>query len=293
MTDSKQIKQALLCTLAAACIAAPSLAASPYREDAPPVMQPPPLAAPVDIITPAIKHFQARYQTTGRPRIALFWNVELVDSLEDQMVKTRRLSGGTHESVNSLEETTAGEAGKAKLVEGEAKSSIDLTATETTRRISANVKRRTELSERDMWKTETSFTSTMREAGVRFIDRNTILRTSALTEGTENTRALETRALLGKADLLMEVLMTQDPDAPLGWGFRMNLRNIKTGEDRASLYTEALPIISTPSRTRFHATDTGFTKVVEEPQATVQDVGRALAVEVMSAIASTEQALAK
>lgn len=259
-----------------------ALAESPYRDDVSPVVEPPRQEAPPDVVSPVIKQFQERYRSAGRPRIALFWNVELVDTLDDQVVKTTRTKTQSDDSENHLTKTTNEEAGAATLVDGETASATETVKTEATQRVSANVKRSTSLSERDIWKTETAFRAELRNAGVRLLDRNTIMRITALIAGTENTRAVEAKALVGKADLLMEVLTTEDPAAPLGWGFRVNVLDVHTGEERSSFYSEAMPVATTPARVSFKATSNGFEKVIQQPPMTVSDVGRALALNVMT-----------
>lgn len=273
----------LALTLISLIIPCITIAADPYRDESP-VMVLPKSLPPVDSITPAIRNFEARYKVAGKPRIALFWNVELVDSLKDKYIKTERVSGNDTATINRMEKSTTGPESTAKLIDGEEKSSFNITKTETTDQLSVNAKRNINLNERDLWKTETTFTSTMRKAGVRFIDRSAMLRTTALKESTENTRELETKALLGKADLLMEILMTKDPDASLGWGFKVSVRDLKSGEEKTSLYTPAHPINNSPVQTEYKATDKGFEKFTYSKQATVNDIGVALAIDVMDAM---------
>lgn len=258
-----------------------SIAEGSYRDESPVIDPPKPLQA-VDLVTPAIKSFESRYRVAGKPRIALFWNIELSDSLKDKHIKTEKVKGSTTKSVNTLEKTTTGPEGTAKLTDGDDKSNFSITRTEYDDQITTGNKRSTTLSESDMWKAQTAFMNTMRKAGVKFIDRNSILRTTALNENTENLPALETKALIGKANLLMEVLMTKDVDAPLGWGFKVSLRDLKSGEEKDSIYTQAHPMSIAPAQSQFKATNNGFEKLTYQKQATVNDVGIALAVDVMN-----------
>ena len=261
------------------------LAETRYRDE-PLIIDPPKTLVPRDQITPVIKKFEQSYKIAGRPKIALFWNIELSDSLKDRHIKTHRISGETNESVNSLEKTTNGTADTAKLIDGDDKSKFNVTTTDSTEQITTNNKRSTSVSERDMWQAQTAFMNTMRKAGVKFIDRNSILRTTALKESTENLPEIETKALMGKANLLMEVLMTSDKDAPLGWGFKVSVRDLKTGEEKTSLYSQAHPILAVPSQSSYVATDKGYEKIAYQQQATVNDVGVALAIDVMNEMKS-------
>lgn len=252
-----------------------------YR-DTPPVMEPVKPAIPPDIIDPAIKAFKQYYKKAGYPKIALFWNIELTDSIKDRQVKSETISGSNKESVNKLIKSTTGPEGTANLTDGDETSNFNITRTVSKDTITDNNKRTTSLAESDMWKSQTAFKNILREAGVKFIDRNAILRTTALKENTENLPALETKALLGKADLLMEVLMVRDPDAPLGWGFKVSLLDLNSGEEKSSLYSQARPILTAPAKSEYKATNTGFQKITYQTQATVDDIGVALAVDVMN-----------
>lgn len=272
------MKKIILIMLFAASGAA---AESQYREDGTAVIVPPEAPVPVDTVTPIVKKFESAYKAADKPKIALFWNVELVDSVKDKHVKTERISGNITDKVNQMEKTTNGQDNSAKLIDGENRTNFNLTKTELTEQQSVNAKRKPGINERDAWKVETAFTGTMRKAGVRFIDRNSILRTTALKEDTNNLRELETKALLKKADLLMEVLMTKDAEAPLGWGYKVSVRDLKTGEEKTSIYSQAHPIVHGQSKTSYRATDKGFEKVTYSQQSTVGDIGEALAVDVM------------
>lgn len=258
-----------------------SYAEGVYRDDTE-VIEPAKPQPVKDQITPVVKAFESKYQQAGKPKIALFWNVELIDSVEDQHIKVETISGDIKESSNSLEKSTSGKEGNATLKDGESQMGFNTRKTETTEHLTTDNKRSTTLSEKDMWKSETAFTSLMRKSGVRFIDRNAILRTTALKESTKNLPELETKAVLAKADLLMEVLIAKDPDAPLGWGFKVSVKNLNSGEEVTSLYTEAYPIQRTTTQTKFKASDKGFEKVTYTGKSTVKDIGEALAVDVMS-----------
>ncbi len=291
MLRTKLAALALLLGVSGAVSAQSGPPAQPqYRTDLPPVLEPPAPAPRIAMGEQTRPRFQQQYEAAGRPRIALFWNVELVDSVEDRMVRTDRLQGGASSRGTDTVQSTAGLAGSATTRESGSGTNIDLVRTQSTERVSDNVRRSTSLAERDLWLAETGFTATMRSAGVRLIDRNTIIRTTAARDGVgNNVRTIETKALQGKADLLMEVLLTPDPKAPLGWGFRVNLKHIDTGEIRMSMYAEAQPADLPPPRVSYRASPQGgYDRVVETPRIGVDEIGRALGEQAMAMIGAQQ-----
>jgi len=267
--------------LALAFLAAGSASAQ-YRQEQRPVLEPPQAAQPADRTKEIIDAFQSAYRAAGAPRIALFWNVVLSDQVAEGVTSSSRLRSQKSETVNRLEQETAGEAGNSRLIDGDSRRTEDVMASRTTR-ATDSAKRGTPLAERDAWLLETAFTKTLMEGGANLIDRNMIVRTTALEleadKGREQ-RSAEAKALLGKADVLLEVLMTRDTDSPLGWGFRCSLREIVTGRLKGSFYTKALPEV--PARHgRFQATNKGFERVDVRPTVGVNVVGRKLALDLM------------
>lgn len=257
-----------------------------YRSDLPPVLEPSPSAAPRGNADAVRQRFQQQYEAAGRPRVALFWNIVLIDSVEDRTVRVDKVQGGTSSRSSGLAQTTSGLAGQGSMRESSSDTQISVTRSQSTERISENPRRSTSLAERDMWQAETGFTSMMRSAGVRLVDRSTVIRTAAARDGTGSSiRTIETKALQGKADLLMEVLLTPDPKAPLGWGFRVDLKHIDSGEIRMSMYAEAVPSDLPSPRVSYRASPQGgYERVVDTPRIGVDEIGRALGEQVMGMI---------
>lgn len=258
-----------------------ALAQQFYREQQPQVLEPPAAQMPADTSGETFAAFRSAYRAAGSPRIALFWNVLLTDQIAEGTVSSSRLRGGDTRTVNRLEQSTSGEAGSSRLVDGDDRRSVDLTVSRTSR-ATDSAKRGLPFAERDAWLLETAFTKTMIDGGADLIDRNLMMRiTAAATEGKDrDTRTVESKALVGKADLLLEVLITPDTDSPLGWGFRCSLREIATGRLRGSFYTKAIPELPKPPP-RFVATNRGFEPLQEKPVITVDVVGHKLALDAM------------
>ena len=275
------MSRAVLFALLAAAPAA-ALAQGPFREHQPRVLEQPAPPAPQDRSGETTAAFQSAYRAAGTPRIALFWNVVLTDQVAEGRVSSSRIRGHDATTVNRLEQTTSGEAGSSRLVDGDDRRTTDLTIQRSSR-TTDSAKRAMPLAERDAWLLETAFTKALIEGGAELIDRNLMLRVTAaaLDGGKErDVRTVESKALLGKADVLLEVLMTRDSDSPLGWGFRGTLRDIASGRLLGSYYTTAVPELPAPAA-RYVATPRGFEPVQERPVVTVDHVGRTLALESM------------
>jgi hypothetical protein len=126
-------------------------------------------------------------------------------------------------------------------------------------------------------------------AGAKVVDRAATMRLARHKErgelGTDQVADpinVETAALVGYADLLAEVLMIHSPDAPLGVKFRVNLKDIKTGQIVQTILTPAKPPKS--GEREWEATSEGYAEK-PEPPAMPDKVGRQLAFETMTAMA--------
>ena len=254
----------LLSAAVASLLAAPALAqqfrneptqAPFFREGAAPVIAP--AAAETPSFNEPVKAFGEHYRSAGRPRIALFWNVALADVVANEKVK---------------QSTTVGTSSK----------SGPINATETQREFEVDTTRRhmSSITEADAWRIESGFIARMSQAGVQFVDRATMLRLTQAKEGESgNVRLVEAKALAAMADLLLEVLSTRDAQAPGGYGFRVTLRDLKTGQQRAAFYSQAVPEVPAPER-RYVAGPSGFVPA-PQPAVTIDEVGGALALDTM------------
>ena len=134
------------------------------------------------------------------------------------------------------------------------------------------------------WQLETAFSDMLSQGGLNFVDRSTSLRlTDVQQTGKEdnNVKRLETKAIKANADMIMEVLATRDSASPLGYGFRITLKNIKTQKQTLAFYTVAQPPIATDVQARYVATDRGYAQVTDKQEFTADDVGKTLALDTM------------
>ncbi len=207
--------------------------------------------------------FAAAYVRAGQPRIALWWNRSLSDRVADDAREVARVTAqssrdGTWASVSASRGTeVAREAARASS-----------------------------LSERDLFQVETEFTRRLLDAGVQVVDRAAIVRLAAGARADAatpaNLQALEMAALTGHADLFLELLLTADATAPLGVGFRTNLKAVKTGLVLGTAYLHAMPELPPAGRGTYVARPGGY-ELVAAPAAkvSVQAIGDALALETM------------
>ena len=227
--------------------------------------------------------FASRYQSSGRPRIAVYWNRILSPELADRPSASLTIRDQAAEELRER----AGGASDESRKSGDTKE-VDWTRNGTARITVAGAPRdeqsRRAMQEADDWAIQGAFVRTMADAGARLVDRSTIVRLTQYRDraGEEaNRKTLEMAALSDHAELLLEVQMTRDAKTFSGWGFRVELKDLRDGMLLASIYTAAQPanVVSTS----FRATDRGFERVTIDP--TPADVGHELAIQVMADLA--------
>lgn len=238
-----------LCAIAILSQAAPVEAQ--YRPGEPPTL---PRPAPArDVGEQTLAGFSGAYKRAGSPRIVVFWNRHF-----DDEVSSRYKEVTDYEEIND----GAGRITSRKSVGDER----------------TTTKRKSNLAEPIEWELEGAFVETMTNAGVRLVDRISIMRTQGAAEGAEeraNVQAIETRAITGKADIVVEILRADDPRSSAGIAFRIVARDIRDARILASFTTSGRP--PTP-RMGLVAGPDGFVRATP-PEPGPEDVGRQLAVE--------------
>jgi hypothetical protein len=272
-------KKGLLAGTASLVWMLPGISHAQWRENQPPVATPPVqhIAQPLDVIGP----FASAYQAAGEPRILLFWNVTFDDSTETARQNVDTTKRSSTESSNALDKRTEGPAGDATLHEGDSKKGETIERVTGERAIDS-AKHSTPLSARNAVELETAFRQQLQSAGVHLVDRAASIRfTQAARDRTGvDPKLIEADAVVGNADLLLEVIMVFDRDAPLGAGFKVTVTDVKSGAQVLSFFTDARP--EPPQQpSHYVVTDSGFEKRQPRAQATVRDVGIALARDIM------------
>lgn len=219
-----------------------------YRDGQPMVLAPPPEAPSQSAV--ASSRFRQAYLRAKNPRIVVFWNREL----DDEVATTYK------------ERITAdGRAVEERLVNRRA----DLVA------------------EPVEWEVERAFMRMLSASGVRLVDRKAMMRLQGLQDNAQrgvNYQAVEMRALVGRVEIMIEVLQTEDRRLAEGISFRVTAKNVRTAEVLADVVSSGKP----PARRMPLVTADvpgGFVRA-QQADATPADIGRQLAVELMNSLAS-------
>lgn len=268
--------------LAAAAVAqTPAIPESAYRPGMPQVLEQPPAPAAA-AAHPEFNRaaFRAAYARAGRPTIAVLWNREFTDMLQQGTasqvsIDTVRMGAATRESVR-----VPGYAGTE--VAGAVAGNTTITARDT-RTVQA---RRAAPIERTDLEMRSAFMQTITASGVRLVDRNLVMRTTAAGQkGTLDSQQVETQALSRHAKLVMEVLNTPDPAAATGWSTYVSIKRMSDGVVLAEGYMNGQEPEGTVRGTpKFEADPNGgFREVVKAR--TVTDVGRLVAEQTLARLA--------
>lgn len=241
-----------------------SLAQPEMRAGVPAVIEP---SAPPFPDADAISgDFRQAYLAAKKPRIVVLWNRALSDVLTT-----------SHDTEAKLSNRIVG-----ARVPGAAAIQQDVSVSTQVKR-GEEPMRKSGLSEREEWGLEAAFDQPLLASGAVLVDRATSMRISekgqAATE-TSNLQAIETAALQAKANLLVEILITRDPDAETGTAFQVAIKDLSTGTLSQRFVTTAIP--ESAKRPRYYANERGFAAVPVAP--TADEVGKQLGLETMAAL---------
>ncbi|MCK0068176.1 hypothetical protein [Kordiimonas laminariae] len=272
------------CVFALACSAfyVPSVSAQ-QRPNVPPVMKKAPEPKLPDQ-KEFIKAFYRENKKKSRPRFILFWNREFSDEVVTYYIDYVAASSSAYASASHNPYT------------GRTTANVSPGTTEVTsgtRRLNKD-QARENLRELLNMKLESSFKKTMIRGGTRVINREMAIRTTgadAASNEEVNTHSLETKAMVGKADLMIEILLTPSMETESGFAFQMNVIEIETGENIASLFTDGMPPVI--NRQEFIATNRGFERHTFLEGFSDEAVGRQLAIETMKELTSYWQMIAE
>jgi|GEM_PF-6786012 len=219
------------------------IGADGYRTDVPGVLtrQPRPGApAAIDRNT-TVASYRAAYAAQNRPRIVVYWFRQLGElagqdcAIEVISRDNRQASGSAAGELGVLgraqidaQTQRSGESSNCVVIGGRAGTGGQAGATPD-EFFGAGF--------------ESAFTNAMLDASTRMIDRTAIVRTTAAAspQRAGNAQNIETAALLGKAELLMEIVMLEDPRSPTRKSFRVATKDVASGEIVATLVTRAIP----------------------------------------------------
>lgn len=189
-----------------------------------------------------VAEFSTSYQRAGKPRLAFYWNRQLTDTLNDWYSDSR---------VVLTTQTEGTISGDINL-----QSSGSRQTTAETQRRTASGSQRLQPSENWEWEFQDGFLSPFLKANAIVVDRAALVRlTGANTKGA-NENAIETVALQGMADLLVEVLVAPNSRSTVGYELRARIIEIKTG--RIVAYVNSRSLRDWNPAQRIVATNRGF-----------------------------------
>jgi hypothetical protein len=247
--------------------------ASAYRGGQPDVLTPPP--APAAHVAPTLNRaaFASAYARAGRPTIAVLWNREFTDMLQQgsaQQVSIDSVSA----RAGSAEAVRVPGYGAAE-VRGAAIANTTITAQEA-RTVQAQ---RSGPVERVDLQLRSAFMQAIASSGVRLVDRNVVMRTTAAKQkgSALDSQQIETEALEKHAKLLMEVLNTRDAKSPTGWATYVSIKRLADGVVLTEGYIDGrLPEGTPKPPPKFEADPRGGFREVAQP-VSVGDMGRRVA----------------
>lgn len=202
--------------------------------------------------------FTQAYVKAAKPRIAVWFNRELSDRVEEWVTPVRIKNVIVHKN------------GDVQQLE----SSLQVRDDNDTARPSED--------EDWVWAFEDGFDRPLLDGGVNLVDRTMILRLSGADAGTDadKTAALkriEVSALRTHADLMIELLIKRAPDSKSGYNFRAKVVDVASGRVLAMVNAPDLK----PGAGSFVTTDHGYERPSAKGAPAVTEVGNLLADEVM------------
>lgn len=246
-----------------------------YRPNVPGVLRPVPQGNAAESEAGVMNAFRSAYARAGSPRIAIFWNRELTDSISTSYRRYLEI-----DQVNlGIGGVVVGNGYAATVP------AVSATRVESAETPIAEPEREKALAGHQEFRVESAFAGTMLKGGARLIDRNTIIRLLGLQQGgsARNKQSLEMRALLDKAEYFVEVLQTDDPQSPIGAALQVTVTEVRTGRILASVAPDQKS--RQAPQTRFVAGAYGFEKQEITPEAmNAQQIGKDLAMQTMEAL---------
>lgn len=219
--------------------------------------------------------FGEAYARQDRPRLAVYWNRTFSERLR-QWVAARRLR---------IDRAAEGRRGDDEL---EARS--DTTVAVQRNRGQAR-QRATGLDRLAEARFEAGFSGPFLDSAVRLVDRATIMRVtdSNLARGPgaerpDDARLVETEALKGFADYVLEITVLPDAAGPEAPAVRVRAKRIPDGVIVADIVTRGRPPTEDPETT-WVAGEAGYEKMASGKTLRAGALGRHVALQAMDALA--------
>ena len=166
-----------------------------------------------------VRDFSAAYTKAKKPKIAIFWNRELTDTLDEWYGTSRTVISQNGQG------SLSGNYGSNNLnLNGSGNSQ---TTIEQQKRTGAE--QRPQFSETRDWQFQDGFLGPFLRAGAFVVDRAAIVRLTGVNAGGMSGPAIETKAISGMADILIEVLAGNTSQSRTGYELRARVLETKTG----------------------------------------------------------------
>ncbi|MBK1667250.1 hypothetical protein CKO28_04230 [Rhodovibrio sodomensis] len=227
--------------------------------------------------------FARAYANVGSPRMAVYWNRPFSDRLS-QWVALGRLRIEQRASGAGTFEGSDGRQGRMRMESTESASVV----------LEGNAgqdQRDRRLDPLAAAEFETGFSRPMLAGGAELVDRATIMRVTesnigrgAGQERLDDAQLVETEALKSFADLLVQITMLDDADAPLDTAFRVRVTRITDGVIVADMVTRGRKELKSQQRS-WTATAGGYVEDGRTESVRVAALGRFVARETMQALA--------
>ncbi|CAA7620853.1 conserved exported hypothetical protein [Candidatus Terasakiella magnetica] len=170
--------------------------------------------------------FTTAYEAAGRPRLALYWNRQLTESLAQWYSDSR--------TVVSTKSGRSSDGDFAYKQSGNAQNTIE------TQRRSDDPPRRREKEETWQWEFEDGFVGAFQQAGANVVDRAAIMRIMGAGAEDFAPRTVEVMALQTMADLLVEVLVADSSQSTTGYELRARILDVRTGRILTTVNSRSL-----------------------------------------------------
>lgn len=264
------MRSALMACVISMALAVPHGAVAQMRPGQPQVLTPAPRVA-----APSATPWAALRQQLGtRNRVMLFWEAQLEGDVATRYRDVETLDRRVHGNAAQV-------AGVASTYDGAVGVSVAGADAHLHQRSEKFTEgegpARTALSG-EAQAMQSEFMAQLRQGGVRFIDRTLATRLAAIDVDSErpNVHAIETQALVGHADYLIEVTSRADDEAASGRRFHVALRDVASGETLVDFDTQAAPGDAAPQP--WSAGANGFERAAAKAP-TMTDAARVLAIE--------------
>lgn len=198
-----------------------------------------------------VSRFRSAYQVQRRPRLAIYWNQQLENTLaewygDERLVINRTdgfgLTGDTNEK---------GTASGSTIIQSQ-------------RRVSTG-SGRAQPSESWTWEFQDGFLAPLLEAGAVVVDRTAIIRfTAAKGGGDSGMQTVEATALQGMADYLVEVLVAAQSQATTGFELHARVIDTRTGQVLSQVNSRSMA--GWEARDEYTANEHGYSTPDEDDQ---------------------------